>query len=96
MVKVNCLKIDDVHLYYECPFCWKTRAGIKGTNIRPNGEVYCSAKPNIHKHGSMSGKIENGTAKRSSHCLHNNEEVEIVIDYHTPRKTPIPITVHFE
>ena len=96
MVKVNCLRIDDVHLYYECPFCWKTRAGVKGTKLRIDGQPYSSAKPNIHKHGSMGGKVETGIERRSSHCLYNDEEVEIVIGYQTPRQTPIPITVHFE
>ena len=96
MVKVECLKIDDVHIYYECPFCWVTSAGVKGTNKKKNGNPYANSKSNIHRHGSIGGKIQQGIASRTSHCYFNREPVEIVIRYNTPRQTPIPITLHFD
>ncbi len=96
MVKVKCLYIDNVHIAYECPFCWKVGKNVKGSPFMKNGKLYKTAKPNIHRHGSCEGKVF-GIEHRSSHCLFNKESVEIEITDETPRETPYdPLVIHFE
>jgi hypothetical protein len=97
MVKVKCLYIDNVHIAYECPFCWKVGKSIKGSPFMKNGKPYKTAKPNIHRHGSCGGKVGNGLQHRVAHCTFSKESVEIEITNETPRETPYdPLVVHFE
>lgn len=71
-------KIDKIHIYYECPYCW--------SKYKKNGQPSSKAKRIIHSHGScndFSNRIEN----RISHCFEPNKthNVNIVIDDSTKR-----------
>ena len=86
-IVVKAKKIDNVHIYYECPFCWTIRNGkIKDSNFnRKTKKLYMSAKPTIHRHGS-GGDKHNRYETRVSHCsVNNNKEIKIIIDEETIR-----------
>ena len=56
---VNAYKIDNIHIYYECSYCW--------TKYKANGEPTKKAKRGIHIHGS-GNRFENRIELRIPHC----------------------------
>tara|TARA_R110001599_G_scaffold1110_7_gene5328 strand:- start:1149 stop:1526 length:378 start_codon:yes stop_codon:yes gene_type:complete len=82
---VHCNRINGVHMFYECPFCFKVGGNIKTTQFKKNGEKYKTVKPNHHFHGS-GFQNHNRDESRSSHCS-NRKMVVMVVDDDTIRET---------
>ena len=73
---VHCNRIEGVHLFYKCPFCFKMRGKTKYSPLKKNGQPYKSIKPTYHHHGSNfdnSNRVEH----RGSHCSAKNNIDEI-------------------
>jgi hypothetical protein len=75
---VKASKIDNIHIYYECPYCW--------SKYKKNGEPYKTAKRITHQHGSCND-FSNRTESRISHCYEPNKShtVKIIIDDSTKK-----------
>jgi len=52
--------IDDVHIAFDCPFCW--------TKYNKDGSPCKDAKPLEHHHGSGGDKTTNRVTHRVAHC----------------------------
>jgi len=93
-VKVVASKIDEKHIYYECPYCYTIQGGrVVKTCFKGNGGFYKSAKSTIHKHGS-GGNLENRVEYRQvDNCLVNKGEIEIHITDDT-KKPVLPVLMN--
>jgi hypothetical protein len=84
---VHAFYIDQTHIKYKCPYCWKLRSGrVLDSNYDPKKKrIYASAVPGTHMHGSA-GDLGNRYETRSSHCtINNDKEVKIIIDENTKK-----------
>jgi len=79
-VDVVASKIDNIHLYFECPYC--------RTSYNKNGTPRHNSKPVIHYHGS-DNDLSNRIEFRSPHCTKKNLNTDfnfrILIDDSTIR-----------
>jgi len=93
-VKVVASKIDEKHIYYECPYCYTIQGGrVVKTCFKGNGKKKKSAKSTIHKHGS-GGNLENRVEYRQvDNCLVNKGEIEIHITDDT-KKPVLPVLMN--
>jgi hypothetical protein len=80
---VKAHKMDNIHIYYECPYCW--------SKYKKNGEPTKTAKRITHQHGS-DNDYSNRTENRISHCYEPNKSyaVNIIID-DTTKKVDDPL-----
>lgn len=66
IVKIECSKIDEVHIYFDCPFCH--------LHHKKNGDPRKRSKRVIHEHGNT-GNLENGSrGTRIPHCISVGEK----------------------
>lgn len=74
-------KITTKKIYYTCPFCFTNSSGkVFQSQEFKNGKLAVGRKPTIHHHGNETGKLDNFTTSRSSHCSIINGNVEIIIN----------------
>ena len=78
--------VSDQKIYYKCPFCFTNRSKTRTytTLFYKNGRE-ANRIPSIHTHGNETGKKENFTTSRSSHCSYHDGEVQILITDDTIR-----------
>ena len=82
---VHSFRMDRVHLYYRCPYCYKLNSGkVVGSKYKKNGEPYKRIKHNVHKHG-VGSNYNTGSYHKISHCDFNKKCVRIVVDNNTKR-----------
>ena len=79
-LKVDAVKVDKYHIYYQCQSC----ATIRGGRQVACGLSYLSSRPTIHLHGS-GGDTSNRLESRSSHCAFSDAALLISIDDSTVR-----------
>jgi len=92
VIEVVAKSVDNIHIYYECPYCWTIQGGrCVGSAIKANGVgFYKSATPTLHKHGS-GGNYQNRVEFRATHCNYSRgDSVQIHITDET-KKPPIPV-----
>lgn len=59
-IHVRASKVDYVHIYYVCPFCWSAH--------KKNGQPYARARRREHFHGS-DGDLRPRREHRADHCV---------------------------
>ena len=93
LLEVVADKVDETHIYYECPCCWTIQGGrVVNSPIRGYG-FYKSARPTIHKHGS-GGSWKNRIEYRGTHCNYSRgDSVKIIIN-DTTKKPVIPVMMN--
>jgi hypothetical protein len=76
---VNAQSINNVHIKFECPYCW--------SKYKKNGEPTKRAKRINHMHGS-NDNLNNRTENRIAHCMNEryNGGFNIIINDETIRK----------
>ncbi len=89
MVEVVASKITKTQIFYECPFCFtnKGRTQHYPSPYLKNGKLATNRIPTVHRHGNERQSTDDmvWTTHRSSHCMFNQEPVEIHITNETKR-----------